>query len=109
MKQTATQICQQLQDLNWIGVFAGGCVRDELLGRTPKDYDIATNATPDQVKQIFSNDNCILVGEKFGVIALIRDGVQYEVATLRGDSAYSDGRRPDSVTFVTDLKEDASR
>ena len=81
----------------------GGCVRDLILGREPKDYDISTDATPDQLIQIFPRAQ--LVGAQFGVILV--DGV--EVATFRSDHAYDDGRRPVQVTFETDPKKDVLR
>jgi len=111
----ATAIALQLQQAGFIAVFAGGCVRDRFLGLIPKDFDIATNATPEQIIKVFTGDTVLSVGAQFGVIIIIRDGVQVEVATLRTDGQYADGRRPDQVAFVTDadpmvaLKADASR
>jgi poly(A) polymerase len=85
----------------------GGCVRDTLLGREPKDYDIATNASPDGVMRLFPGSD--LVGVQFGVV-LVREGPwQIEVATFRNDGEYSDGRRPDSVQFIGDPRHDAER
>lgn len=114
-RSVAAAVARQLKSNGFIGVFAGGCVRDRFLGVEPKDYDVATNATPDQIKRIFAADTCLLVGEAFGVIVIVREGVQVEVATLRNDGQYGDGRRPDSVVFVTEsdpavaLKGDAAR
>ncbi|MDZ4833456.1 MAG: CCA tRNA nucleotidyltransferase [Candidatus Melainabacteria bacterium] len=111
----AAAVAKQLKGNGYIGVFAGGCVRDRFLGVEPKDFDVATNATPNQIKRIFENDNCLFVGEAFGVIIVIREGVQVEVATLRNDGLQGDGRRPDSVVFITEsnplvaLKGDAAR
>lgn len=79
--------------------FAGGCVRDELLGLTPGDYDVATDATPDRLAALFRGAR--LVGAKFGVVQVRRLGVWTEVATFRSDGSYSDSRRPDTVTFST--------
>lgn len=87
-------------------VLAGGCVRDLLLGREPKDYDIATSARPDDVERLFAHTRS--VGKAFGVVLVVVNGTPYEVATFRSDSTYSDGRHPDSVHF-TDLREDAAR
>lgn len=104
---TATQIIKRLQEAGHITVFAGGCVRDKVMGRMPKDFDIATSATPDQVEALFSHT--IPVGKSFGVIVVIENGMQFEVATLRNDSKNSDGRRPESVAFTKSLREDAKR
>ena len=87
--------------------FAGGCVRDLLLGRVPKDFDVATGAVPDQVTALFPGSG--LVGAHFGVV-LVREGVQQlEVATFRSDGSYRDGRRPDSVRYETNPREDVLR
>ena len=91
-------------------LWAGGCVRDQLLGLTPKDYDVATNATPDQIRDLFGHRRTLPIGAAFGVITVLgpRDAGQIEVATFRTDAAYSDGRHPDSVTFTT-AEHDAQR
>ncbi|MCE9635413.1 MAG: CCA tRNA nucleotidyltransferase [Planctomycetes bacterium] len=89
--------------------FVGGCVRDERLGREPKEYDVATSAVPDEVERIFPRS--IPVGKSFGVIRVlddVTDGVITEVATFRADDAYIDGRRPTGVRFTT-VEEDAAR
>jgi poly(A) polymerase len=85
----------------------GGCVRDLLLNRTPKDFDIATDATPDEIVSLFPRSE--LVGAHFGVALVREDGAQVEVATFRTDHDYSDGRRPDSVRFETDPRQDVLR
>jgi len=87
-------------------LFAGGCVRDLLLGRRPKDYDVATSARPDDVDQLF--DRVLMVGRQFGVCLVLLDGGHCEVATFRRDAEYSDGRHPDGVEFC-DVEEDARR
>lgn len=89
---------------------AGGCVRDLLLGIEPKDFDVATSATPDQVLQLLPDRKTLMVGAHFGVV-LVResDGISTEVATFRQDGAYSDGRRPDAVRFSSDPREDVLR
>jgi poly(A) polymerase len=87
--------------------FAGGCVRDLLLGHEPKDFDIATSATPDVVQKLFPKT--LAVGAHFGVILVCDEGATTEVATFRHDGAYSDGRRPDAVKFSTDAREDVLR
>ncbi len=87
--------------------FCGGCVRDALLGKTPKDYDIATAATPDDVERLFPHT--VPIGKAFGVILVQgANGGQYEVATFRNDLGYADGRRPDAVRFSS-AEEDARR
>src|SRR6185437_11544215 len=88
--------------------FAGGCVRDLLLGLEPKDFDVATSATPDGVQNIFPTT--LAVGAHFGVILVCTEaGISTEVATFRHDGAYSDGRRPDTVRFSTVAREDVLR
>jgi poly(A) polymerase len=87
--------------------FAGGCVRDLLLGHEPKDFDVATSATPDIVQKLFPKT--LAVGAHFGVILVCDEGATTEVATFRHDGAYSDGRRPDAVRFSTDAREDVLR
>lgn len=106
MRLTAIDLVRVLQVAGYTAYFAGGCVRDMLLNIYPKDFDIVTNATPDELEQIFTNT--IPVGKKFGVILVVQDGVSFEVATFRSDAGYSDGRRPDAVIF-TNAKEDAKR
>lgn len=88
--------------------FAGGCVRDLLLGLEPKDFDVTTSATPDVVQKMFPKT--LAVGAHFGVILVCsEDGITTEVATFRHDGAYSDGRRPDAVRFSADAREDVLR
>ncbi len=88
----------------------GGCVRDLLLGKTPKDYDITTNAKPDEIKELFKDYELINNnGEKHGTVTVRYNGENYEITTYRIDGKYSDGRHPDSVAFTSDLKEDLSR
>jgi poly(A) polymerase len=88
--------------------FAGGCVRDLLLGVEPKDFDVATSAIPDVVQKMFPKT--LAVGAHFGVILVCTEGgITTEVATFRHDGAYSDGRRPDAVRFSTDAREDVLR
>ena len=109
-REFAYQVAQTLQQHGHQGLWAGGCVRDQLVGRQPKDYDVATNATPDEVRKIFGHRKTIAIGASFGVITVIgsKKTGNIEVATFRRDSSYSDGRRPDSVEF-TDAREDAIR
>ena len=108
----AIDIVQRLQNANYQALWAGGCVRDELLGLTPADYDIATDATPEQVQSLFKRT--IGIGASFGVIEVLgpRDEqgqwLKVQVATFRCDGTYSDERRPDSVMFSSP-REDAER
>lgn len=103
----ATEIVRRLQESGYETLFCGGCVRDTLLGRTPKDYDIATSAEPAEVERLFPKT--IPVGRAFGVILVEgTQGGHYEVATFRSDLEYIDGRRPEGVHFST-AREDASR
>jgi poly(A) polymerase len=107
LRDYASFINARLRDEGYDAYFVGGCVRDLLLGREPKDYDIATNASPDGILQLFPGSG--LVGAHFGVV-LVREGPwQVEVATFRNDGEYSDGRRPDSVLFVGDPRHDVER
>lgn len=106
-RDVATRVVAELKRHGHIAVFAGGCVRDEILGLEPSDYDVATSALPDEVESIF--ERTLPVGKAFGIIVVVIDGQTIEVATLRADGQYGDGRRPDSVRFVTSLAEDARR
>lgn len=102
----AVQVIRYLEAAGHEALLAGGCVRDLLLGRDPKDYDVATSATPDQIEAVF--ERTIAVGKAFGVIIVQGDDCAVEVATFRADGDYSDGRRPDFVRF-TNAQEDAKR
>ncbi|HBB02584.1 MAG: tRNA nucleotidyltransferase/poly(A) polymerase, poly(A) polymerase [Candidatus Peregrinibacteria bacterium GW2011_GWF2_38_29] len=106
MRITAIKIIQLLRDNGFEAYFAGGCVRDMLLEIHPKDFDIATSATPDQIQKLIPKT--LEFGKSFGVITAIVNDHHFEIATFRSDSGYSDGRRPDAVIF-TSAKEDASR
>jgi poly(A) polymerase len=105
-EQKALAIVRRLVDAGFRAVFAGGCVRDRILGVEPKDFDIATDARPEVVLKLF--EHTVAVGAKFGVIAVIVGDDQFEVATFRADAAYLDGRRPSSVRFGA-IEEDAIR
>ena len=109
-RQFAVDLVRRLRAAGFEAYWAGGCVRDRLLGRTPKDYDVATDAPPPEIRQVFGRRRTIPVGAAFGVITVLgpKGAGQIEVATFRRDAAYSDGRHPDSVTFST-AREDASR
>src|SRR4051812_16325041 len=106
----ALEIAQKLRAAGFEALWAGGCVRDELLGLTPKDYDIATSAKPDQIRDLFGYRRTLPIGASFGVITVLgpHGAGQIEVATFRTDAAYSDGRHPAAVTFTT-AEHDAQR
>ncbi len=106
MEETARELVARLQARGHTAYFAGGCVRDTVRGVAPKDFDIATDARPEEVQQIFART--FAVGAHFGVIAVIENGIQFEVATFRSDDAYIDGRRPSSVHFSSP-EDDAQR
>lgn len=106
MKNKAKYIVQVLRNHGFQGVFAGGIVRDMLLGKECNDIDIATDATPDQVEALF--EKTIGVGKNFGVVVVVIDKEEFEIATFRSDSKESDGRRPNSVSFSS-MEEDAKR
>jgi putative nucleotidyltransferase with HDIG domain len=105
-EQKALQIVKKLTQGGFTAYFAGGCVRDLVMKVKPKDYDIATTASPDEVSKIFPKH--IPVGKQFGVMLVIDDDFQFEVATFRREGNYQDGRHPGSVAF-TEPKEDAKR
>lgn len=106
MQLYAIDVVRILQKKGFKAYYAGGCVRDMIMGIYPKDIDIATDATPDQIENMFAC--CVSVGKKFGVILVKHKKYIFEVATFRSDADYSDGRHPDAVTF-TSPEEDAKR
>jgi tRNA nucleotidyltransferase/poly(A) polymerase len=117
-REFSIDIIKQLHAAGFTALWAGGCVRDSLLGRQPKDYDVATDATPDQVRNLFGHKRTLAIGASFGVISVLPSAASrptgnqkldpIEVATFRRDGGYSDGRHPDSVEY-TDAREDALR
>ena len=106
LKETAIGIVKRLREKNFSALFAGGCVRDMLMGSVPEDYDIATDARPDDIINIF--ERTVPVGIHYGVVLVIENGFEFEVATFRSDGTYTDGRHPDTVTFC-DARGDALR
>src|SRR6202030_3238510 len=106
MEKSARSIVQRLADAGFRAVYAGGCVRDRILGVEPKDFDVATDARPEVVQEMFART--VAVGAKFGVIGVLIGEHLFEVATFRADAPYLDGRRPSSVKFGA-LEEDAIR
>lgn len=103
----ADHLCHTLRAAGHQAYLVGGCVRDLLLHRDPADYDVSTDARPDQVQQLFPGS--LAVGAQFGVIIVVRDSEQVEVATFRSDVGYSDGRHPDKVIFASTPEEDVRR
>ena len=99
MESVARKIVHRLREAGHQALFAGGCVRDSLMGKTPHDFDIATSARPEQVQALFPRT--IAVGAQFGVILVVEEGRDYQVATFRSDGTYLDGRHPRSVSFTT--------
>ena len=109
-REFAIEIVRKLRAAGHTALLAGGCVRDLLLGREPKDFDVATTARPEQVRDLFGHRRTLAVGASFGVIVVNgpREAGQVEVATFRTEGPYQDGRRPESVAFCTP-EEDAQR
>ncbi len=106
LRETAIGIVKCLKEKGFSALFAGGCVRDMQMGIVPEDYDIATDAQPDDIINIFKRT--VPIGLHFGVVLVMENDFKFEVATFRSDGTYSDGRHPDTVTFC-DAKGDALR
>jgi poly(A) polymerase len=109
-REFALEVVRRLRESGHQSIWAGGCVRDQLMGQPPKDYDVATDAVPDRIREIFGKRRTLPIGAAFGVITVIgpKGAGQLDVATFRRDAAYSDGRHPDSVAF-SDAEHDAQR
>ncbi len=106
-RRLAERVARKLRDQGFQAYFVGGCVRDLLREVEPKDYDVATDARPEQVLDLFPHT--LAVGAQFGVVMVVEGGNQVEVATFRNDGLYSDGRRPDDVRFSREPREDVLR
>ncbi len=106
-RKIAEQICARLRNAGHQALFNGGCVRDIIMGRSPSDYDVSTDARPEQVQRLFPES--IPVGAQFGVVIVVEDGVQVEVATFRSDIGSADGRHPERVEFSSSPEEDVQR
>jgi poly(A) polymerase len=102
----ARSVVEKLRTVGFQALYAGGCVRDTLLGIDPHDYDVATSAKPEEVEKLFPRT--VPVGVQFGVILVLEQGEEIQVATFRGDGTYHDGRHPESITY-TDAEGDARR
>jgi tRNA nucleotidyltransferase (CCA-adding enzyme) len=107
MEQSANQLLDKLAANRFEAYLVGGCVRDQLMHKPVKDFDIATNALPQQVMELF--DHTIPTGLKHGTVTVMLEGVAFEVTTFRKESAYEEHRRPQHVEFVSDLQEDLQR
>lgn len=103
----ARQICQKLRDGGFRAWIVGGCVRDLLLGKTPSDWDVCTDAVPEAMLKLFPR--AIPTGIAHGTLTVLINKTPYEVTTLRGEGAYTDGRRPDNVYFTQDIDRDLAR
>jgi poly(A) polymerase len=106
-REVADRIGAVLREAGHQAYLVGGCVRDLVLGREPEDYDVATDATPNRVQELFPQS--LAVGAQFGVIVVVEDSIQVEVATFRSDVGYSDGRHPDHVVYASSAEEDVRR
>ena len=105
-RETAAEIVRRLQTAGFAAFWVGGCVRDFLLGREPQDYDIATDARPEQIEKLFKRT--LAVGRKFGVMIVVEGKQQFQVATFRAEADYQDGRGPEKVVFSS-AEADAQR
>ena len=105
----AAALLDALHRAGWSAYAVGGCVRDSLLGLQPHDWDLCTAARPEQVMELFGKEQCIPTGLQHGTVTVKREGKLYEITTFRTEGSYSDGRHPDSVAFVPDVREDLAR
>jgi poly(A) polymerase len=109
-REFAVEVVRRLRGAGHQALWAGGCVRDQLMAQAPKDYDVATDAMPDRIREIFGKRRTLPIGAAFGVITVVgpKGSGQIDVATFRRDASYSDGRHPDAVIF-SDAEHDAQR
>ena len=105
----AAALLDALHAAGYAAYAVGGCVRDSLLGRTAHDWDLCTSALPEQVMELFGEKQCIPTGLQHGTVTVKRDGKLYEITTFRTEGSYTDGRHPDAVQFVPDVREDLAR
>jgi poly(A) polymerase len=106
LRESALTVVKRLREAGYESYFAGGCVRDMLLGKPPQDFDVTTNARPEDIRALFAHT--VPIGAQFGVMLVLIDGQSFEVATFRHDGAYLDGRRPSEVRYGS-LEEDILR
>ena len=109
LPQGAQYVLESLKKNGYQAYAVGGCVRDSLLGRQPKDWDICTDALPEDMQRVFRGEHVIETGLKHGTLTVMRDGEPYEVTTFRVDGEYTDHRHPDGVHFVKEVREDLAR
>ena len=109
MESGAAKLLDRLHAAGYKAYAVGGCVRDSLLGLTPHDWDLCTSALPEQVMALFGTKNCIPTGLQHGTVTIKREGKLYETTTFRTEGSYTDGRHPDRVDFVPDVREDLAR
>ena len=105
----AASLLHTLQEAGYEAYVVGGCIRDSILDRPVHDWDISTNATPQEVIAVFGKENTILTGLQHGTVTVKKDGELYEVTTFRADGEYTDGRHPDTVEFLNTIEEDLAR
>ena len=105
----AAALLARLHGAGYAAYAVGGCVRDSLLGRTPQDWDLCTSARPEQVQALFGEGQCIPTGLQHGTVTIKYGGQLYETTTFRTEGAYTDGRHPDEVHFVPDVRQDLAR
>ncbi len=103
------KILLRLENSGFEAYIVGGCIRDMLLGKRPKDFDVTTDAQPSQLEEVFSDFKTINIGKEFGTIIVCQDEGNVEITTFRQEGRYLDGRRPEWVSFSKDIKDDLSR
>ena len=109
MDEGAAELLDTLHRAGYAAYVVGGCVRDSLLGLTPHDWDLCTSALPQQVMELFGAEKCIPTGLQHGTVTVKQGGGLYEITTFRTEGTYTDGRHPDEVHFVPDVREDLAR
>ena len=109
MDAGAAELLHALHAAGYAAYVVGGCVRDSLLGLTPHDWDLCTSALPQQVMELFGAQRCIPTGLQHGTVTVKQSGALYEITTFRTEGTYTDGRHPDEVHFVPDVREDLAR
>ena len=109
MDEGAAELLDTLHRAGYAAYVVGGCVRDSLLGLTPHDWDLCTSALPQQGMELFGAEKCIPTGLQHGTVTVKQGGGLYEITTFRTEGTYTDGRHPDEVHFVPDVREDLAR
>ena len=109
MDEGAAELLHALHAAGHAAYAVGGCVRDSLLGLTPHDWDLCTSALPQQVMELFGAQRCIPTGLQHGTVTVKQSGALYEITTFRTEGTYTDGRHPDEVHFVPDVRQDLAR